>query len=71
MSGPDRALGAVFGLFKGLLVAAVVVTLVQMTPLRSTDTWRQAQSVNWMRAALRGLSPLLPEAVAREVAWGG
>ena len=71
MSGPDRALGAVFGLFKGLLVAAAIVTLVQMTPLRSTDTWRQAQSVNWMRAALRGLSPMLPEAVAREVAWGG
>jgi membrane protein required for colicin V production len=63
LGGGDRLMGAVFGLMRGLLVASVVVTLVQMTPLVQTEVWRSSRSVGWIQALLQGLRPILPTQV--------
>ncbi|MCH8179240.1 MAG: CvpA family protein [Proteobacteria bacterium] len=63
LSGTDRLLGAVFGLMRGLVVALVVVTLVQMTPLAQSELWRSSRSVGWMQTLLQGLRPILPDQV--------
>lgn len=70
MSGPDRLLGAAFGLFRGLVIAAAVVTVVQMTALAQAAPWRASVGVSWVRVMLRGLSPLLPPEVVHEAGWG-
>lgn len=63
LGGTDRMLGAVFGLMRGLLVALVVATLVQMTPLAQTGLWRSSRSVGWSQVLLEGLRPILPDQV--------
>lgn len=63
LSGTDRLLGAVFGLMRGLVVALVVVTLVQMTPLAQSELWRSSRSVGWMQTLMQGLRPILPDQV--------
>ena len=63
LSGPDRAMGAVFGLMRGLLVALVVVTLVSLTPIAKWTPWQQSRGVAWMQVLLDGLRPMLPAEV--------
>ena len=63
LSGPDRLMGAVFGLMRGLLVGLVVVTLVSLTPIAKWEPWVQSRSVGWMHVLLEGLRPMLPAAV--------
>ena len=60
LGGTDRLLGALFGLMRGLVVALVVVTLVQMTPLAQAELWRSSRSVGWIQVLLQGLRPILP-----------
>jgi len=56
----DRALGALFGLARGVLLALVCLVLAQMTPLRHTPAWSQSWSVPVGQAMLAGLQPILP-----------
>ncbi len=67
LGGTDRLMGAAFGLMRGLLVALVVVTLVQMTPMAQTELWRSSRSVGWMQTLLQGLRPILPAQVLQFV----
>jgi membrane protein required for colicin V production len=60
LSGMDRALGAVFGLLRGLLLVLMLVMLVDLTPLARAETWRQSVGVQVSQSALRLLAPLLP-----------
>ena len=60
LGGTDRMLGAVFGLMRGVLVALVAATLVQMTPLAQAELWRSSRSVGWSQVLLEGLRPILP-----------
>ena len=56
----DRALGAVFGLMRGLVVLMAVVVLVSMTPLRSQTWWTGSITGPWVMVAVKGLKPVLP-----------
>ncbi|MEY4755081.1 MAG: hypothetical protein RJA44_2756 [Pseudomonadota bacterium] len=56
----DRALGAGFGLLRGLLIVLLVVQLGSLTPLARSGSWRDAQGVQLSRAVLGVLVPLLP-----------
>lgn len=60
LGGTDRLLGAVFGLFRGLLVALVVYTMASMTPLTQWAPWQQSQALPWLNTVLVGLRPMLP-----------
>jgi membrane protein required for colicin V production len=57
---PDRLLGAVFGLLRGLVVLLVATTVISLTPLSKSPVWQASQGAQWLQAALSGLRPLLP-----------
>jgi membrane protein required for colicin V production len=63
----DRALGAVFGLLRGVLVALVIATAVNLTPLAGSAGWQASRSAAGLDRVLDGLRPLLPPEVARHL----
>ena len=66
LSLADRALGAGFGLARGALLLLAVAMVVALTPMVSSASWQASAGARWLGAALLGLQPLLPEAIA---AW--
>lgn len=65
LSGPDRLMGAGFGLVRGVLVALVLVTLLSMTGIVSWQPWQASHGVAVLQGVLRGLRPVLPEQVVK------
>ena len=65
LSAPDRLLGAVFGLMRGLVVALAVVTLAGMTPMSHWPSWQTSRGIALMQVVLKGLRPVLPEQVVK------
>lgn len=65
LGGSDRLLGAVFGLFRGLLAALAVFVLLSMTPVVQADVWRASRGVSWLDSVLQGLRPILPPEVVQ------
>ena len=63
----DRVLGAVFGLLRGVLVALVIATAVNLTPLAESPEWQASPSAAGLDRVLDGLRPLLPTEVARHL----
>lgn len=61
----DRALGAVFGLVRGLLVLLALAVVVETTSLHEHDAWRTSQAAPLLHAALINVRPLLPQAFDR------
>lgn len=57
----DRALGAVFGLLRGVVLLLSATVVIQMTPFKSSQDWRESASAGIATAALAGLKPLLPQ----------
>ena len=57
----DRALGAVFGLARGVVVVLAVAVLVNMSPLKTEPWWTSAHSAAWATEALVHLRPMLPQ----------
>lgn len=60
----DRALGAGFGLLRGGVIVLLAVLLLSLTPLAKGTAWRASVGVQWSRAMLAVLTPLLPPAWA-------
>jgi membrane protein required for colicin V production len=60
LSGADRALGALFGLARSLLVIAVAVTLLAGTGLAQEPTWRESKLIPWVQAGVAFALPWLP-----------
>lgn len=65
LSGPDRVLGAGFGLVRGVVVALVVCTVVNMTPVAGWAPWQTSRGVAGLQILLTGLRPVLPEQVVK------
>jgi membrane protein required for colicin V production len=65
LSVPDRMLGAIFGLLRGLVFLVAVATVVSMTPAARSQAWRESLAVAWLNKALFQLKPLLPAELAR------
>lgn len=61
----DRALGAVFGLMRGVVVLLAATVLLSMTPVRSNEWWTKSMGVGISMAALKKLQPVLPEEFGR------
>ena len=57
----DRALGAVFGLLRGVVLLLAATVVVGMSPLKSSDWWQESMGAGLSMAALQGLKPVLPE----------
>ena len=57
----DRALGAVFGLARGIVFLLAATVAVGMTPMRSDEGWQVSVGAGMATAMLKGLKPVLPE----------
>ena len=58
--GPvDRALGAVFGAGRGMLLLLVISAVVAMTPWRDDPAWAESEAAAVADTVLRGLKPWL------------
>jgi membrane protein required for colicin V production len=62
---PDRILGAGFGLLRGVLVLLVMATALTLTPAAQSPWWQQSRGAQWLRVALEGLRPVLPDEITR------
>lgn len=56
----DRTLGAVFGLFRGVILLLSIAIVVNMTQLRSHEDWKSSQGAAVLTDVLMRLKPLLP-----------
>lgn len=57
----DRILGAVFGLFRGLILLLALSVVVHMTALQKSDWWLESKGAPMLITMLKGLRPMLPE----------
>ena len=57
----DRIMGAVFGLFRGLIFLLAFSVVVHMTALQESDWWLESQAAPMLMTLLKGLRPMLPE----------
>ena len=57
----DRILGAVFGLFRGLILLLALSVVVHMTALQDSDWWLESKGAPMLSTLLKGLRPMLPE----------
>ncbi|MCV4684080.1 CvpA family protein, partial [Escherichia coli] len=60
LSTADRALGAAFGLLRGVLIALVAATLVMWTPLARSQAWQTSHGAAWLQQIIAGIKPLMP-----------
>jgi membrane protein required for colicin V production len=59
----DRALGAVFGVARGVLLLLAVTVVIQLLGMAQQPWWQEAQGPAWLQVLLHGIEPLLPEAL--------
>jgi membrane protein required for colicin V production len=57
----DRMMGAIFGLFRGLILLLALSVVVHMTALQESDWWLESQGGPMLMTLLKGLRPMLPE----------
>ena len=57
----DRALGAGFGVLRGVLLCLLLVLVVSMTPAVASSTWQASKVAPWLEALLHGMRPVLPD----------
>jgi membrane protein required for colicin V production len=69
LGGLDRALGALFGLFRGLLVAVAAALLAGLTSLPRDPIWTMSHSGPLLARAAIGLKPWLPPAFAERLRY--
>lgn len=63
----DRALGAAFGLLRGVVLLLAVAVVAGLTPLHEADWWQESQSAPVLAGVLRGLKPALPDEFGRHL----
>lgn len=57
----DRMLGAIFGLFRGVVLLLAVSVVVHMTALQESEWWLESKGAPMLITLLKGLRPMLPE----------
>ena len=67
LSGTDRLLGVIFGLARGVIIAAILVLLAGLTPMPKDPWWRQAVLVPHFQVIAEQLRAALPSEVARYI----
>lgn len=60
----DRVLGAIFGVFRALVLALVVGLMAQLTSLSNTVWWKDSVSGPVMTEAVGAIRPVLPDRIA-------
>jgi membrane protein required for colicin V production len=65
----DRALGAVFGVARGALLAWILTLLGGLTALPQQDWWRESLMAPPLQAAVLAARPLLPLEIAKRLKY--
>ena len=63
----DRALGAAFGVLRGLVLLLAVAVVAGLTPLHEAPWWQESWSGPRLAEVLQGLKPALPEEFGRHL----
>lgn len=66
----DRILGVMFGLARGVMVVALVMILVELTPLVESASWRESMIVGLLQPMLAHVQKLLPTELHASVVQG-
>jgi membrane protein required for colicin V production len=61
----DRLLGAAFGVLRGAVLILAFAVVVNMTPLKGGEWWKESIGAGVAVATLKGLKPVLPERFAQ------
>ena len=67
----DRALGAIFGLVRGMVLLMFLVLLAGKTPLHRSADWQASWSVKVVAGWAKVVIPMLPSEVARYIPSAG
>ena len=70
MSGTDRTLGIVFGVLRGIVIAALLVMLAGLTPLPRDPWWRQSVFLPHFVELAHELRFYLPPDIQRQISFG-
>lgn len=57
----DRALGAGFGVLRGVVLLMAIAIVVNMSPLKRAEWWEESKAAEISTAAVKQLKPVLPE----------
>lgn len=63
----DRALGAIFGVLRGLVLLLAVAVVAGLTPMGQAPWWQESQAAPVLAEALEVLKPALPEEFSRHL----
>lgn len=61
ISWPDRLLGAIFGLLRGMFIVAIIALFVIESPLKQTEYWNDAKLSSVATSWAKTLSSFIPE----------
>ena len=61
----DRAMGAAFGLVRGVILLLATAVVVNMTAFEKSLWWQESKGAPVLNATLKGLKPVLPEQFAK------
>jgi membrane protein required for colicin V production len=69
LSGTDRLAGLLFGVIRGMLIAAVLVLLAGVTPLPEDPWWKQSRLIPPFQSLALWLRDQLPAGLASHVKY--
>ncbi|GIX33213.1 MAG: hypothetical protein KatS3mg125_1169 [Lysobacterales bacterium] len=69
LSGTDRLLGLLFGLARGVAIAALAVFLAAFTPLARDPWWQQSRLIPPLERIARWMAGFLPASGEGTLAW--
>lgn len=61
ISWPDRLLGAIFGLLRGMFIVAIISLFIVESPFKDTEYWSHAKLSNMATSWAKTLSSFIPE----------
>jgi membrane protein required for colicin V production len=61
----DRALGAAFGLVRGVVLLLAATGVIGRTPVQTSEWWHESSGADMTVSVLKGLRPVLPEAFGK------
>jgi membrane protein required for colicin V production len=67
LTGPNRALGVLFGFARGLIAVGVLTIFAQILELPHEAWWRQSKLIPYGERIAGGLEALLPESVFEQL----
>lgn len=70
LGAADRALGAVFGLLRGIAIVTVFVLLAGLTTLPGTPAWRHAATSAPLEALAKTIKVWLPADLSKHINYG-